>query len=121
MRREPSCGVSSPAEHALGHGVQRRQPSEVELAWLHPDQVRALRLQRAERRDDRGWRREELPDQPQPLADVLQDVFEAVRRVAGGVERMGEPQHEQRRVLLLGGMPEEHTPATGRAPRRDAI
>ena len=41
------------------------------------------------------------PTMLQPVADLLQDLFEAVRRVAGRVERMPEAQHEQRRMALV--------------------
>ena len=42
------------------------------------------------------------PIRPICSQNVLEEVFEAVRGVSRRVRRVSEPQHEQRRVLLLG-------------------
>ena len=88
-------------EHGLHDIVERRQAPQIQLAGLHANQVRLLVVQRTERGHDGGRRREELADDAETVADLLEDLFQAVRCVAGLVQRVPQPQHEQRGVALV--------------------
>ena len=88
-------------QHRLHHVVERREPPQVQFARLHANQVGLLMVQRPERRHDGGRRREELADDAQAVADLLENLLQAVRRVARLVQRMPQPQHEQRGVTLI--------------------
>jgi hypothetical protein len=90
-------------DDVLSDFVERRQPSQVQLAGLHADQEGVLLIERTEARHDRGRRGEELPDQAQLVAHVPQDVLEAVRGIARGVQRLRQPKHEQDRLVLDAG------------------
>jgi hypothetical protein len=86
--RRPVLRPEVAREYAFRHLVQRRQPTEIELAGLHADQVCLLRLQRPERRHDCRRGGKELGDEPEPIGHMREHVFEAVRRVPGSVQGM---------------------------------
>jgi hypothetical protein len=81
--------------HGDGEAVELAHLREVHRAGIDPEQVRALRAQRAERRHDRGGRREDLREgQAQPLGQPHHHLLHARRREAVPVEGTPGAQHE---------------------------
>ena len=97
----PVAWLDGAGHHLVRHAIEGGEPPQIQLARLDANQKRALAIERAKRGRDRRRRREELPDEPQLIADTLQDVLEAVGRVARRVQRLRQPQHEH--VALVGG------------------
>src|SRR5262249_48687103 len=77
------------------------EPLEMQVAGLEADEERALAILLAERGEDRGRGREELPDDAEAIRGRAEHLLDTVRGISHRMQRA--PELEQERGGVIGG------------------